>query len=77
MKLIDETGSPCTVEKVLRDKAQIVGRIEWIKPAKKRPFFASLFGDDEDDEGTSYLASTVNSICHTLESRYATQVTLS
>ena len=77
LKLVDELGSPSTVEKVLRDKAQIVGRIEWVKPVKKRPFLASLFSPDDEDEGTTYLAAAVNSICNTLESRYAAKPTLS
>lgn len=77
LKLIDETGSPSTVEKVLRDKAQIIGKVEWIKPAKKRAFFATLFGQDDEDESTSFLSSMINNICQTLESRYATQALLS
>ncbi len=77
LKLVDEVGSPSTVEKVLRDKAQIVGRIEWIKPTKKRPFLASLFSEEEDDGTTTYLASAVNTICNVIETRYAGITTLS
>lgn len=77
LKLIDETGSPSSVEKVLRDKAQIIGKVEWIKPAKRRSLLASLFGQDEEEDGTSFLSGTVNSICQALESRYAAQSLLS
>ena len=76
LNLVDETGSPATVEKVLRDKAQIVGRIEWIKPTKKRPFLASIIKPEEDDEDTTFLASVVNSICTTLEARYSSHTKL-
>ncbi len=77
LKLIDETGSPSTVERVLREKAQIIGKVEWIKPAKKRSFLANLFAQDEDDDSTTYLSAAVDSICQAVESRYATQSMLS
>ena len=70
LKLIDEIGTASTVEKILREKAQIVGRIEWIKPLKKRPFLSSLFAQEEEGEGTTYLSAAVNTICQALESRY-------
>ena len=73
LNLIDATGSPATVEKILRDKAQIVGKIEWIKPTRKRPFLASLIAPEEDGEDTTYLASAVNSICQALEKRDSSQ----
>lgn len=70
LTLIDKIGSPATVEEVLREKAQIVGDIEWIKPSKKRTFLSNLFAPEEDDDHSSYLASAVATICQTLESRY-------
>jgi protease-4 len=77
LKLIDEIGSPSTVEKVLREKAPIVGKVEWIKPAKKRSVLASLFGQEDDEESTNNLSSFVDSICRAVESRYATHSMLS
>ena len=70
--MIDAVGTASTVEKVLREKAQIVGKIEWVKPTKKRSFVASLFAPEEEDEGTSNISTLVNSICQTIESRYST-----
>lgn len=69
--MIDAVGSSSTLEKVLREKAQIVGRIEWVKPTKKRSLLANLFAPEEGDEGNSHVATMVNTICQTLESRYS------
>lgn len=71
LKLIDEVGSPSTVQRILKDYAHIEGKIEWVKPAKKLGFFGSLFSQDTDDDSGSFLSSAVNSICATLEHRYS------
>jgi len=77
LKLVDETGSPSTVEKVLRDKAHIVGKIEWIKSTKRRPLLASLFSQDEEEDSTGALTKAVNAICHAVEARYSSHTMLS
>ncbi len=76
LSMIDQLGSQSTVEQVLRDKAPIVGRIEWIKPTKKRPFLASLFTPEEDGDNSNYLSLCINTICETLENRYSTKISL-
>ena len=76
LSLIDQLGSQSTVEQALRDKAPIVGRIEWIKPAKKTTFFASLFAPEEDNHNGNYLSLCINAICDTLENRYSTKLSL-
>jgi protease IV len=69
--MIDAVGTASTLEKALREKAQIVGGIEWVKPTKKRSFLASLFAQDDDDDASSYVETFINTICQTLESRYS------
>ena len=76
LAMIDQLGSQSTVEQVLRDKAPIVGKIQWIKPVKKKPFLASLFSSEEDDENKSYLSVCINAVCDTLEARYSTKLSL-
>ncbi len=70
LKLIDEVGSPSTVERVLRANAPIVGKIEWVKSPQKLSLLAGLFGDRTSEEEGSSLSSWVNSVCQTLEDRY-------
>ena len=74
LSMIDQLGSQSTVEQILREKAPIVGRIEWIKPTKKKPFLASLLAPEEDSENSNYLSLCINSICETLENRYSTKI---
>lgn len=73
-KLIDAVGSPATVEQVLKDKAHIEGKIEWVKPPKRTSILGSLFGQDSDDDQSSFMSSFVNSLCGAVEQRYTTQV---
>lgn len=72
LHLIDEIGSPATVARVLKDQAHIEGKIEWVKPVKKRGFLAGLFAQDTEDDQDSSLKSWVNSICTAVEERYIT-----
>lgn len=73
LKLIDEVGSQSTAVRVLKEKAYIEGPIEWVKPKKTSGFFASLFGQEQDETESTYIASWVNSICTALEARYSSQ----
>jgi protease-4 len=75
LKLIDEVGSPSTVEKVLKEKAHIEGPIEWVKPTK-RGSWANLFSDEQEDTDSSFIRSSVNSICSTLEERYGSNASV-
>lgn len=70
LKLIDEVGSPSTVERVLRENAPIVGKIEWVKSPRKLSLLAGLFGERANEEEGSSLSSWVNSVCQALEDRY-------
>lgn len=54
LTLIDELGSQSTVIKTLKEKAQIVEKIEWVKPTKKIGFFQSLLYPGEDEESLSF-----------------------
>ena len=74
LKLIDEVGSPATVERVLRENAPIVGKIEWVKTPRKTSLLGGLLGGalgETTTEQGSYLSSCVNSICQTVEDRYS------
>lgn len=46
--LVDELGSFSTLEKVLRQKTTIEGKIEWIYPPKPSPF-KDFFGQNNDE----------------------------
>ncbi len=70
LSMIDQLGSQSTVEQVLREKAPIVGNIEWIKPAKKKSFWANLFSPEEDEDNRNYLSATLHTIFTVIEERY-------
>lgn len=74
LKLIDEVGSPATVLRVLKENAHITGKINWVKPASRKGFFANLFSQDSDDDSSSFLNNTVNNICKVVEQRYTSSV---
>jgi protease IV len=76
LKLIDELGSPSTVEKVLKDNAHIEGKIEWVRQPKRGGFWANLFSTDDNDDGSSSLESFINGICKVIETRYSPQTTI-
>ena len=78
LKLIDEVGSPATVERVLRENAPIVGKIEWVKTPRKLSLLRGLLGEirTATTEQGSYLSSCVNSICQTVEDRYSSSCSL-
>jgi len=77
LKMIDAVGSPSEVENILRTKAHVVGKIEWVKPAKRRSFFTTLFHEEESEDGTNtYFESAVNTVCDVVEKRYAGNPTL-
>jgi protease IV len=75
LKLIDEVGSPSTLEKVLKEKVHIEGPIEWVKPTR-RGSWASLFTDEQDETDNSFIRYGVNSICSTLEERYGSNASV-
>lgn len=52
--LIDELGSQSSVLQVLKDKAKIEKKIEWVKPKKKEGLLYSLFYSDDDSDGINF-----------------------
>jgi len=68
--LIDEIGSLSNAIKVIKDKALIVGEIEWVKPpAKAKSILEYLVGTQDSD--SSVISNIVDQACMRLESRYA------
>ncbi len=67
LKLIDELGSPSSIIRVLKEKAHIEGKLEWVKPTKKG--ILSFFSSDDDDESGSYIDTFVNALSKSLEER--------
>lgn len=54
--LIDEIGSPSSVEHYLKQKITVVGKIDYVK-APKISAIASLLGTDDNDDDSSYTQS--------------------
>lgn len=73
LKLIDELGSQSTAIKVLREKAHIEGKIDWVTPSTKRNLIQSLLYPDEDTDPELKMQTLVNNVCQTIEKRYAIQ----
>lgn len=72
--LIDLIGSHANAVQKIKETAIIEGEIEWIKEEKNKSLFQLFFNSsDYVDEGNSFMAKMVNSICVTLEERYASQ----
>ena len=70
--LIDEIGSLSNAIKVIKDKALVVGKIEWVKPpAKAKSILQYLMGTKDDNDDSSIVSSMIDQVCTHIENRYA------
>lgn len=67
--LIDAIGSLDNAIKIIKEKALIEGKIEWVHPLKKSSLW-SFFSGDSAHENDSMYASLSNKICDTIEQRF-------
>lgn len=68
LHLIDEIGGPHQAISILKQKALIEGKIEWVHPAPKG-WLHSLFSS-ETDSSSMVATSLVDTVCTHLEHRY-------
>ncbi len=71
--LIDEIGSAYNALKVLKEKALIEDKIEWVKPPIKRGLF-NFFGGDRAEDNNSMFTGMLNRLCTFFENRYGSKI---
>jgi len=75
--IIDELGSYSDAIKIIKDKAIIEGKIEWVQPQRQGGLLGMLSGNqDTADNDDSIISNAVNNICLTLEERYGNKTTI-
>jgi len=63
LHLIDEIGSPLTVEHAIKERAHITTEISWVRPPKQSHWLKLLSGTDDDgDAEHSYITTAVNAV---------------
>lgn len=68
--LIDSVGSQTTAVEVLKAKAPIIGKIEWVKPTHKTGILQTLFSGEDESDTESTLESSLKTVCSVFEQRY-------
>lgn len=71
--LIDEIGSLENAIHIIKKKAMIEGKIEWVHPPTKANFWNFFSGEAGPDQDSSMFASLATRISGYLEQRYAPQ----
>lgn len=67
--LVDELGSQMTVIKILREKAEIKGKIEWVYPKKKRSILQMLMPDEQDND-SQFNSNIIGKIYNIFKNNY-------
>lgn len=68
--LINEVGSISNAIKVIKDKALIVGKIQWVKPSARPRGLFNFFMNSQYEEESSMVRNVLNQACIYLENRY-------
>ncbi len=70
--LIDAVGSASTMVKIIKERAMIEGEIEWVKQIKPLSLIKSFLTGEQTDSDSSFIESSLNSLCTVLENRSLT-----
>lgn len=71
--LIDEMGGMMTVERVIREKVSVEGKIEWVRP-QPTSALARLFGASEEPYEESYMEAALRKVEQYVRTQLSLQV---